>query len=56
MTDNAKALAKAIMTAGMLPPHALPDAAHVAVSAVHAIDYLLMWNCKHMANAQMHGE
>jgi hypothetical protein len=53
VTEDAKALAKAIMAAGMLPPHAFPDAAHVAVSAVHAIDYLLTWNCKHLANAQI---
>jgi hypothetical protein len=53
VTEEAKALAKAIMAAGMLPPHAFPDAAHVAVSAVHAVDYLLTWNCKHLANAQI---
>jgi hypothetical protein len=53
VTEDAKALTKAIMAAGMLPPHAFPDAAHVAVSAVHAIDYLLTWNCKHLANAQI---
>jgi hypothetical protein len=53
VTEDAKALAKAIMAAGMLPPHAFPDAAHVAASAVHAIDYLLTWNCKHLANAQI---
>src|SRR5438045_616567 len=53
VTADAKALTKAIMAAGMLPPHAFPDAAHVAVSAVHAVDYLLTWNCKHLANAQI---
>jgi hypothetical protein len=53
VTEDAKALATAIMAAGMLPPHAFPDAAHVAVSAVHAVDYLLTWNCKHLANAQI---
>src|SRR5271154_849554 len=37
--EDATALTQAIMAAGMLPPHAFPDAAHVAVSAVHAIDY-----------------
>src|SRR5436190_14044142 len=52
-TEDAEALTKAIVAAGMLPPHAFPDAAHVAVSAVHAIDYLLTWNCKHLANAQI---
>ena len=53
VSADAQDLAKAIMTAGILPPHAYPDAAHVAVSAVHAVDYLLTWNCKHLANAQV---
>ena len=53
VTEDAEALTQAIMAAGILPPHAFPDAAHVAVSAVHAVDYLLTWNCKHLANAQI---
>ena len=27
------------------------DAAHVAIAAVHGADYLLTWNCRHIANA-----
>jgi hypothetical protein len=53
ITESAEALTQAIMTAGILPPHAFPDAAHVAVAAVHGVDYLLTWNCKHLANAQI---
>lgn len=53
ITDEANALTQSIMAAGILPPKALRDAAHVAVAAVHAIDYLLTWNCKHLANAQI---
>lgn len=53
VTEDSEALTRAIMAAGMLPPHAFPDAAHVAVSAVHGIEYLLTWNCKHLANAQI---
>ena len=52
-TEAAEVLTQAIMAVGILPPHAFPDAAHVAVSAVHSIDYLLTWNCKHLANAQI---
>lgn len=51
--DDAKSLTKAIMAAGILPAHAVRDAAHVAVAAVHVVDYLLTWNCKHLANAQI---
>src|SRR5262245_41797507 len=46
-------LAGAIMSAGMLPSHAHADAAHVAVATVHNVDFLLTWNCKHLANAQI---
>ena len=53
ITDDAKALTRAIMAAGILPPQVVRDAAHVAVAAVHAVDYLLTWNCKHLANAQI---
>src|SRR5712691_1842848 len=53
VTETAESLAEAIMAAGLLPPHAGRDAAHVAVAAVHGVDYLLTWNCKHLANAQI---
>jgi hypothetical protein len=53
ITDDANALTRAIMAAGILPPHVVRDAAHVAVAAIHAVDYLLTWNCKHLANAQI---
>ena len=32
------------------------DAAHIAVATVHQMDFLLTWNCKHIANAQMLGK
>ena len=53
VTSDAESLTQAIMAAGMLPAHAFPDAAHVAVATVHGVDYLLTWNCKHLANAQI---
>ena len=53
VTEDAETLTRAIMAAGILPPHAFPDAAHIAVSAVHGVDYLLTWNSKHLANAQI---
>lgn len=36
----------------LLPENAAADARHVAVSAVYGIEYLLTWNCKHIANAE----
>jgi predicted nucleic acid-binding protein len=34
-----------------LPERALADAVHIAICIVHGIDYLLTWNCTHIANA-----
>lgn len=34
----------------VVPPHKEADAAHLAMAAVHEIDYLLTWNYAHMAN------
>lgn len=36
-----------------LPPKANVDAIHIAAATVHGMDYLLTWNCKHIANAQL---
>jgi len=33
-----------------LPPKAMLDAFHVATCVVHQVDYLLTWNCTHLAN------
>jgi hypothetical protein len=30
---------------------ATPDAVHLAFASVYKINYLLTWNCKHLANA-----
>jgi hypothetical protein len=46
-------LAGAIMSLGILPPNAQVDALHIAAVAHHRIQYLLTWNCKHIANAKM---
>jgi hypothetical protein len=31
------------------------DAFHIAIAAVHGMDYLLSWNCKHIVNATLRG-
>jgi predicted nucleic acid-binding protein len=53
ISTDAISLTRAIMAAGMLPGKAIDDATHIAVAAVHGVDYLLTWNCKHLANAQI---
>ncbi len=52
-SSDAEELAARILSAGALPARAVRDAAHVAIAAVHKVDYLLTWNCKHLANAQV---
>ncbi len=34
-----------------LPPRATTDASHLALAVLHRMDYLLTWNCAHLANA-----
>lgn len=52
-TPEAVALAKALIERGPLPAKAEVDALHIAIAAVHGVQYLLTWNCKHIANARM---
>lgn len=51
--DQVRFLAKEILREGYLPPKAGDDAVHIALAAVHGQDYLLTWNCKHIANARV---
>jgi predicted nucleic acid-binding protein len=50
-TQEAESLASALLRAAAMPAKAAIDAAHVALASVHGIDYLLTWNCTHIANA-----
>ena len=52
LSDNARSLAKALIADLAVPANAAIDAIHVAVAADNGIDYLLTWNCKHIANAK----
>jgi hypothetical protein len=53
VTDEAEFLTRSILESGAIPPHAVRDAAHIAVAAVNDVEYLLTWNCTHLANAQI---
>jgi predicted nucleic acid-binding protein len=46
-----QALAQAILDTKLIPAKAGPDAAHIAIAAVHGIDFLVTWSCRHIANA-----
>jgi hypothetical protein len=46
-------LAEQFLGCSSLPAKADVDAIHIAAATVHGMDYLLTWNCKHIANAQI---
>jgi len=37
----------------LVPSKVADDAYHIAIATVHQLNYLLTWNCKHIANAQI---
>lgn len=53
ITDDVIVLAEALINDGPLPLKAGDDAFHLALAAVHGMDFLVTWNCKHLANAQL---
>ena len=52
-TPEAADLARLFLATGSLPPAATVDAVHLAVATLATADYLLTWNCRHLANAQI---
>ena len=53
---EAHALAEVFLRGMALPPNAADDALHIAIAAVRQLDYLLTWNCRHIANALLRGK
>jgi len=53
VNEAVRTLSKALLHEGALPLKALDDSLHIALSAVHGIDYLLTWNFRHIDNAEM---
>ncbi len=51
ITNIGRDLAKSLLAAVPLPSKAEIDALHIAIATVNAMDYLLTWNCRHIANA-----
>ena len=53
VNEDCVSLARALVEKGPIPEKAAVDALHIAIATVHGMDYLLTWNCKHIANAEM---
>ncbi len=50
-TEAVRTLGRELISRNTLPERAEIDAYHVAIAAVNGIEYLLTWNCTHIANA-----
>lgn len=51
--EQALVIAEALVEQGIVPSKAAEDALHIAVATVYGVDYLLTWNCRHIANPEI---
>lgn len=56
ISEAALTLARLLVERGPLPQKAAVDALHIAIAVTNGIEYLLTWNCKHIANANMRSQ
>ena len=50
ITDQVAVIAEQLLNEASLPDKARVDALHIATAAFGGMDYLLTWNCTHIAN------
>jgi hypothetical protein len=50
VTHDMIRLTESLIEQGIIPAKAIEDALHIAVSTLHHVDFLLTWNCRHIAN------
>ena len=53
ITEKVINLADKIIIEKIIPEKAVRDALHIAVATSHEMSFLLSWNCKHIANAEI---
>ena len=53
MNDGIMELAEKLVQEGPIPARAAADAVHIAIATSYTCDYLLTWNCAHIANAEI---
>lgn len=53
ITADVQAIAKALLSASLMPPKAAADALHVAAAAFAGVEYLLTQTCRHISNAHI---
>src|SRR3972149_799804 len=50
LKDFVEEMAKVYMEKLKIPEKYFRDAAHITLASIHNIDYLVTWNCTHLAN------
>jgi len=53
LTDKAVTLARTYFDAIDLPEAARADSLHLALATAHGVEYLVSWNCRHIASARV---
>ena len=53
LNEEAMGLAQCFLDSRLMPKKAIDDALHVELAALHGLDYLLTWKCRHIANAEI---
>jgi len=51
ITQEAIDFSKELIKLAIIPDKANHDALHIAIATVNHVDFLLTWNCRHIANA-----
>jgi len=50
VTNDVADLADKLVDSGIVPEKVASDAIHIAVASVHAVEFLVTWNFRHIAN------
>ena len=53
LTSGILEIAESLVAGGPNPRKSAGDALHIAIATVYACEYLLTWNCRHIANAEI---
>jgi len=50
VTEDMLDLAETLISQRLIPTKALEDALHISIATLHRVNFLLTWNCRHIAN------
>ncbi len=53
LDQSARDLARKFLERNLIPAKSVEDAFHVAIATTQGMDFLLTWNCRHIANAEV---